>query len=174
MTTTSLAICPDPLLLLDASQAPSGVKESDVNDAPHTIEHAAEAPATQLSLPMRTLLLIGGTLALGLGVLGVVLPLLPTTPFVLLAAGCYVRSSPRAYGWIRRHPYLGPICRSGREGRYLPARAKWIAISVTAISFGVTFLLAPPSWWCRAPVVVLGALVVGWLVRLPTRPPETV
>ena len=99
---------------------------------------------------MRILLFIGGSMSLVLGVLGAVLPLLPTAPFVLLAAGCYARAHPGAHRWLRNNRFFGPICRSGEEGRYLPPRAKAFAVGVTVLSFGVTIIFALHAWWLRA------------------------
>ena len=122
------------------------------------------------SPPVRALLLVGGTLALVLGVIGVVLPLLPTTPFVLLAAGCYSRAWAPAHRWLRANRFFGPICRSGVEGRYLPPRAKAFAIVLTVISFGATIVHAVSAWWLRVLLGAVGLLVLAWLIRLPTKP----
>ena len=121
-------------------------------------------------LPLRACLVLGGTASLVLGVIGIVVPLLPTTPFVLLAAGCYARAWPPAHRWLRANRFFGPICRSGEEGRHLPPRAKAIAIGLTLASFGGTIAFAVSAWPARAILAVLGALVLAWLVRLPTRP----
>ncbi len=121
---------------------------------------------------MRVLLFIAGSLSLVLGVLGAFLPLLPTTPFVLLTAGCYARASPRAHAWLRNNRFFGPICRSGEEGRYLPPRAKAVAITVTLLSFGATIIFALELWWLRLIVGALGVAVLTWLFRLPTQPPD--
>lgn len=136
------------------------------------------APSPPPSIPptrpvVRALLFAGGSLALILGTVGTVLPLLPTTPFVLLAAGCYARASPRAHRWLRANRFFGPICRSGEEGRYLPARAKAVAVTVTALSFGATLLFALHAWWPRAIVGALGLAVLVWLLRMPTEPRPT-
>ena len=126
--------------------------------------------ARRLPLAVRILLLAGGTLSLVLGVVGVVLPLLPTTPFVLLAAGCYARAWPPAHRWLRANRVFGPMCRSGVEGRYLPPRAKVVAIVLTVASFGVTITFAVGAWPLRVALVVIGLLVTAWLARLPTQP----
>ncbi len=123
-----------------------------------------------LSVPVRVLLVGGGTLALVLGAVGVVLPLLPTTPFVLLAAGCYARAWAPAHRWLRKNRFFGPICRSGVEGRYLPPRAKAVAVGLTVLSFGATISFAVASWPLRIVLALLGLAVTTWLARLPTRP----
>ena len=64
---------------------------------------------------VRWLLWLAGTVALGLGIVGVVLPGLPTTPFVLLAAACYAKASPRLHRWLRAHRLFGPMVRDWRN-----------------------------------------------------------
>ena len=107
---------------------------------------------------------------MALGVLGMALPLLPTTPFVLLAAGCYVRAWPRAHRWLRRSRIFGPMCRAGAEGRHLPARAKAMAIAVTLISFGISAVLVGRTWPMLLLLALLCAAVITWLWRLPAQP----
>ena len=92
----------------------------------------SDRPPGQPSLAVRALLIFAGTASLVLGVLGLILPTLPTTPFVLLAAGCFARAWPPAHRWLRANRFFGPICRSGEEGRYLPPRAKALAASFAA------------------------------------------
>ena len=73
---------------------------------------------------MKYIYLFIGFLSLILGVIGIFLPVLPTTPFLLLSAALFFRSSPRAYDWLLTHKYLGPYIRSFREDRMIPLRAK--------------------------------------------------
>lgn len=119
----------------------------------------------------RPLLAAAGVLALALGVLGIVLPGLPTTPFVLLAAACFARASPRLHHWLLHHRYLGPLVRDWEAHRSLPLRVKWV--STTAM----TVMVALSAWrlntlpWAQASVLCLGA-VGAWVVwRIPTRKP---
>ena len=101
---------------------------------------------------MKALLVTLGTLSVGLGVLGIFLPLLPTTVFLLLAAACYARSSDRFYQWLINHRWLGRYIRNHYEGRGMSRRDKavtlvalWAGIGATAIwsvdSLGVRLLL---------------------------------
>ncbi len=126
------------------------------------------------SLLLRVLLLGGGTLSLVLGVIGAFVPLLPTTPLVLLAAGCYARSWPPAHRWLRGNRFLGPICRSAEEGRYLPPRTKVVAIGLTLLSFTVTIVFALRGWPLRCALATLGIILLAWLLHLPSRPPAAV
>jgi uncharacterized membrane protein YbaN (DUF454 family) len=97
------------------------------------------------------------------------LPGLPTTPFVLLAAACFARASPRLHRWLTQHRFLGPMVRDWEAHRSLPLRVKWIAISM----MGAMVLLS--AWqlggrpWLQGTVLALG-LVGAWVVwRIPTR-----
>jgi len=117
----------------------------------------------------QALLVAAGLVALGLGLIGVVLPGLPTTPFVLLAAACFARASPRLHCWLTQHRFLGPMVRDWEAHRSLPLRVKWIAISM----MGAMVLLS--AWqlggrpWLQGTVLALG-LVGAWVVwRIPTR-----
>ena len=65
-----------------------------------------------------------------LGIIGIFLPVLPTTPFLLLSAALYFRSSQRAYNWLMNHRYLGPYIRSFREDKSIPLHAKIISVSL--------------------------------------------
>lgn len=111
----------------------------------------------------RFLLITAGTFALGLGLLGIPLPLLPTTPFLLLSAYCYARSSERFYYWLINHRYLGRHIRNYRDYRGTTAQIKkgsiallWITISLSAI-FAVSLL------WVR---LLLLAIAIGVTIHI--------
>ena len=91
----------------------------------------------------RRLLIVAGTLSTGLGIIGIFIPILPTTPFLLLAAACYMRSSERFYQWLINNRVFGAYIRNYIEGRGMPIRIKiftilllWLAIGLS-ITFGV-------------------------------------
>lgn len=77
---------------------------------------------------MKTVCIILGTVSLALGIIGIFLPLLPTTPFLLLTAALYFRGSPRLYQWLLNHKCLGPYIRNFRENKAIPLRAKIISL----------------------------------------------
>jgi hypothetical protein len=111
---------------------------------------------------MRTLWLAAGLLALGLGLLGVVLPVLPTTPFLLVAAACFAKSSPRLHGWLLAHPAFGPPIRNWEENGAISRPAKRLAVGSMAVVFGVS-VWAGLGW----PVLLAqgGLIAVGcWFV----------
>lgn len=118
---------------------------------------------------VRALLVVAGTLSLALGVIGIFLPLLPTTPFLLLSAACYARSSQRFYDMLMSHRVLGPFIRDYREGRGVPMRTKTVAIAMLWLTLGSSILFWVPLWWVKLLLAGIGIAVTVHLVRLPTR-----
>lgn len=92
----------------------------------------------------RSLLIVAGTIAVILGVIGIVLPVLPTTPFLLLAAACYVRASQRCYQWLITNRWLGDYIRNYREGRGIPLRTKIVVIACLWLTIGYSALWVVP------------------------------
>ncbi|WP_328187620.1 YbaN family protein [Marinobacter sp. OP 3.4] len=105
-------------------------------------------------------------ISLALGLAGVVLPLLPTTPFVLLAAWCASRSSPAFEAWLHGHPTFGPVIHNWRESRAVPVRAKWVAGLLLASSWTMLFLMGMPL----VVLVMTGLFFSGVVTFLVTRP----
>mgnify|MGYP001309153160 FL=1 len=110
---------------------------------------------------MKMILLICGFLALGLGVLGIFLPVLPTTPFLLLALACFGRSSDRLYDWIVRHKTLGQYINHYRSGRGLPWSVKIKALCLLWLSMGysIGFVVSQPLWRWLLAIIGLGVTV---------------
>jgi uncharacterized protein len=120
---------------------------------------------------MRALLIGCGTLSVALGVLGIFLPLLPTTVFLLLAAACYARSSERFYLKLINSPWLGSYIRNQREGRGMRRRDKFVSLALLWIGIGATMIWTAEAWWFR---LLLAAIAIGvtlHLVKLPTFDP---
>ena len=113
--------------------------------------------------PTRTLLIALGTLCVGLGVLGMLVPVLPTTPFLLLAAACFGRSSERFYRWLVTNRWCGAYIRNYREGRGIPLKQKVLAISLLWLTIGSTAWWAVSLWWVR--LILLG-IAVGVTIHL--------
>ena len=110
---------------------------------------------------MKTLQTALGILALALGILGIFLPLLPTTPFLLLAASLFFRSSPKLYDRLLNHKQLGPYIRQFREQRAIPLRGKILSISMVWITLSYCAFTVSPIWWVKALFALL-AIGVTW------------
>ena len=89
----------------------------------------------------RQLLIIAGTLSLAVGIAGIFVPLLPTTPFLLLAAGCYLRSSQRFYDWLMGNRLFGAYIRNYIEGRGMPVKVKLFTITLLWVTIGISIWL---------------------------------
>jgi uncharacterized membrane protein YbaN (DUF454 family) len=113
-----------------------------------------------------------GMLAMALGIIGIFVPLLPTTPFLLLAASCFVRSSDRSYRWLINHPWFGSYIRNYREHRAIPLRTKVTAVAVLWSMIGFTALRVVPLWWVSGLLVLVAGAVTIHLLSLRTLTPE--
>jgi uncharacterized membrane protein YbaN (DUF454 family) len=123
--------------------------------------------------PIRALLIILGTLCVALGVLGMFLPVLPTTPFLLLAAVCYGRSSEKFYHWLMTNRWFGEYIRNYREGRGIPLKQKVLTISLLWLTIGSTAWLAISQWWVRWILLGIAVGVTIHLVKVKTYKPKT-
>ena len=112
------------------------------------------------------LLFVGG-LSVVLGVIGIFLPVMPTTPFLLLAAACFMRTSPKFYNWLVGHPRLGKYLVYYLEGKGIPLKAKVYTIATMAISMSVTCYFVPITA-VRILLPLVGALVALYIVCQPT------
>ena len=115
---------------------------------------------------MRTTFILMGHASIAVGFVGIFVPLLPTTPFVLLAAVCYSRGSVRFHTWLHEHPRFGPMIHSWREHRAIGVRAKILAVItvVASITFSVIRLDMP--WNIVA--LFIGAAVLTFILSRPS------
>ena len=119
-------------------------------------------------------LLIGiGLVSTGLGIIGIFLPLLPTTPFLLLAAACFARSSEHFHSWLLEHTHLGPIIRGYLDGSGIPLRAKQTAITLVWMTLGSSSRLLIKQIWLQGLLLVLAVAISWHLWRLPVRKETT-
>lgn len=121
---------------------------------------------------LKWILLTVGIVSTALGVLGIFLPLLPTTPLLLLAAACFARSSDRFHRWLVDHAHLGPMVRGYLEGTGIPRRAKATAIAMVWLTIPTSALLLVSLPWVRAILFAIAVGVTLYLVRLPTPPSD--
>jgi uncharacterized membrane protein YbaN (DUF454 family) len=110
---------------------------------------------------------IAGIVSLALGVLGIVLPLVPTTPFLLLAAFCFGRGSERLLKWLLGHPRFGPTIREWNQSRSISRRAKVLAAFAMASVVAITILLETPRVVLITQVIVL-SLVGAFVFTRPS------
>jgi uncharacterized membrane protein YbaN (DUF454 family) len=111
----------------------------------------------------RRLLLAAGTLCTGLGIIGIFVPILPTTPFLLLAAACYMRSSERFYRWLTNNRVFGAYVRNYIEGRGMPLRIKVFTILLLWLAIGLSIAFAVQSLVIR---IILVSIAVGVTVHI--------
>jgi uncharacterized membrane protein YbaN (DUF454 family) len=118
---------------------------------------------------VRGLLIIAGTLSLSFGIIGIFLPILPTTPFLLLAAACYMRGSEHLHKWLLENRWFGEYIRNYRAGRGIPMRTKAIAIAFlwAAILYS-TFFVVGEIFIAQIVLLAIAAGVSVHLIRLPT------
>ena len=115
---------------------------------------------------LQGLLVTCGTLCVGLGILGIFLPLLPTTVFLLLAAACYARSSERFHQKLVNHRFLGAYIRNYRDGRGMAPREKAITIGLLWIGIGATMIWSVSAWWLRGVLLLIAVSVTVHVARL--------
>ena len=146
---------------LPPDEAPS----EDALDASLRVRHrAVPGPATRIAL--RAL----GVLALGLGLVGVWVPVMPTTIFLIVAAACFARSSPRLHTWLLAHPRFGPPLRDWFEAGAISRRGKALALFGMGTGMALVVLLSADLRW-----ILLAALVLvlsGWFVMSRPLPPR--
>ena len=125
--------------------------------------------------PVRSFLYcVGGWACVGLAVLGSVLPLLPTTPFLLLASWCFYRGSPRIHAWLHRSPVFGPTLDDWHHYHGIRRGVKWSAIGmIAAVVAGSLLLNSLPGWlrWVALALVAVGLYTIWNLPTLPDDAP---
>lgn len=125
----------------------------------------------QVTGARRILYLVVGWLSLATGALGMVLPVLPTTCFLLLAAWCFGKSSPRWHAWMYHNRVFGSYLRDYRDGRGIPLGIKVGSLTVLWTSIALTVVFAISAWWLR--VLLLGIAVAVTVHLVTLRDPRT-
>jgi len=118
---------------------------------------------------------IAGTICLVLGAIGIVLPILPTTPFLLASAACYYKSSPKMHKWLLNNKWFGEYIKNYQEGKGIPRKTKLIALTVLWVTIGIStiffldqilplFLVLP----MQIIMTIVAVLVTVYMLKLPT------
>lgn len=118
---------------------------------------------------VRGLLMAVGMLCLLLGIVGIFLPLLPTTPLVLLAAACFARSSPRFHDWLLANRTFGPLIREWETHRAIPYKTKVTAIALMLGTLAVSIVLFVGPLWLQVLLAAFGVALAIWMYRIPSR-----
>lgn len=121
------------------------------------------------SRTVRVLLWIAGSVSLVLGVIGIVLPGLPTTPFILLAAACYAKASPRLHQWLLHHRWFGPMLRDWESDHSLSKRTKTVAVMSMLVMVGFSIWSFQGRLAVQLVLLVSGAIGAFVVLRIPTR-----
>jgi len=114
----------------------------------------------------RLLWAIGGVVFVAIGTIGVILPLLPTTPFLLLAAYCFARSSPKLHDWLLNHRSFGPLISNWDRYGSIDRRSKCIAMIVILMTLGISVAIGVP-WWALVSQIVVLAIVSTFILTRP-------
>jgi uncharacterized membrane protein YbaN (DUF454 family) len=120
---------------------------------------------------MKLLLIACGSVAVALGVIGIFVPLMPTTVFLLLAAACYARSSDRFYRKLVNSRWLGGYIRSSREGAGMSRRQKVITLALLWIGIGASAIWSVDAWWIRALLLLIALSVTVHVARIKVAAP---
>jgi uncharacterized membrane protein YbaN (DUF454 family) len=112
----------------------------------------------------RRLYYAAGMVFLSIGFLGIILPVLPTTPFLLLASYCFARSSPKLEAWLRRTPYFGPLIRDWEVHRGVRPRVKASAIAIVVLVIYITVVFSNAPVWAKWSAVGLAGIGVACIL----------
>lgn len=117
---------------------------------------------------VRTAFFCLGLLFFVIGIIGIALPVLPTTPFMLLATACFARSSPKLHAWLYHHQVFGKFIQNWEKSRAIPRRAKYFAWAMMTVSCAMLFYRLPVRlWWLAVLVCVVCLFTMIWMARLP-------
>lgn len=117
---------------------------------------------------MRFLLAFLGCVSLALGVVGVFLPVLPTTPFLLLSAALFVRSSKRLHSWLMTHKHLGPYIKNFQENKAIPLRVKIVSVSMVWLTLLYCAVFVAGQWWQALLFIVIALCVSAHILHYKT------
>ena len=119
-----------------------------------------------MNKPVKILLITSGTFFIGVGLMGIFLPILPTTPFLLISAALYARSSTRFYNWLINNRIFGQYIKNYREGKGIPLRLKIMTITLLWITIGCSAVFAIDILWVIIMLVIIAAGVTVHVIRI--------
>jgi uncharacterized membrane protein YbaN (DUF454 family) len=121
---------------------------------------------------VRGAFIAAGTISLALGIIGIILPILPTTPFLLLAAYCYSRGSKKFHDWLLNHRLFGKYIRDWMEGRGIPRRTKAFAIGLLWITILISIFLFVDVIWVEVVMLAVAIIVSAHIIRIKSKVPS--
>ena len=111
---------------------------------------------------MRIFLIIIGCISLALGIMGIFVPMLPTTPFLLLSAAAWLKASPSLYAWLLNHKIFGEYIRNYREHRAIPLRVKIFSVALVWLTIGYCIFAVVDEWWWAQVLMAILAIAISW------------
>ena len=132
------------------------------------ISHSMKKGGTRARNWIKPLLVIFGTFFVGLGIIGIFVPVLPTTPFLLLAAACYARSSPRFYHWLLYNRWFGNYIRNYRQRKGIPLKVKVLIITLLWVTIGASVIFAVQALLIRIILILIAIGVSIHVLSLKT------
>ena len=119
-----------------------------------------------LRKPIKVLLISIGTFFVGVGIVGIFVPIIPTTPFLLISAALYAKSSARFYDWLINNKIFGQYIKNYREGKGIPLRLKIITITLLWITIGCSAAFAVDIFWVRIMLIIIAVGVTIHIIRI--------
>jgi uncharacterized membrane protein YbaN (DUF454 family) len=153
-----------------SSKTDSAATSADQSGA--VLNSGMQIEKSNLGPGMKKLLTVLGVLFVGLGIIGIILPLVPTTPFLLLASVCFAKSSEKYHNWLHNHRWFGEYLRNYEAGKGVPMRVKvsMLVVLWTTMILSATFVIDIP--WVRIMLLMTAAAVTVHMACLPTFRPE--
>jgi uncharacterized membrane protein YbaN (DUF454 family) len=145
----------------DYAATPAGQPEAVLNSE-------FQLEKSNLGPGMKKLLVVLGSLCVGLGIIGIILPLVPTTPFLLLASVCFAKSSEKYHNWLHNHRWFGEYLRNYEAGKGIPMRVKISMLAVLWTTMILTSVFAIDIPWVRTMLLMIAAAVTVHMCCLPT------
>lgn len=117
---------------------------------------------------IKVILVVSGTFFLFLGIIGIFIPILPTTPFLLLAAACYARGSKKFYNWLIGNKWLGKYIKNYREGKGIPINIKIITITLLWITILFSTVLIISNFLIQIILIIIAISVTIHIITIKT------